>query len=96
MPNLERQINQRLVGSRVFGTFDVKSGYDYLPVDEASKKYFNLLMPWGSAYQLQGAPQGWINSPMFFQQRIVEQIIQPTGLYNENKNGIIQWVDDTR
>ena len=94
LPLLEQQF-KKIRGARLFCTLDVKSGYDYLPTEDSSKKYFNLIMPWGAAYEMQGAPQGWINSPMYFQDRMVRELMMPTGYYLAKTNGILQWIDDT-
>jgi Reverse transcriptase (RNA-dependent DNA polymerase) len=85
LPLLEQQLH-RCSGARYFGTFDVKSGYDFVPVDEKAKKYFHLTTPWGEVYQICGVPQGWVNSPMLFHQTLVQVILQVTGYYNMDKN----------
>ena len=95
MPNLEDQLN-RVHGSKHFGTFDVLSGFDFLPTEEGSQKYFNLITPDG-AYTMCGAPMGWLNTPAIFHERIVTEILQPAGLYEKEGQGVgaLQWLDDT-
>ena len=72
MPNLEDQL-QRLAGSKVFGSVDLLSGFDYLPIAKTSMKYFCIITPWGSAYRLTGCPQGWCNSPCIFTERVINE-----------------------
>eukprot|EP00924_Labyrinthula_sp_SR-Ha-C_P012481 snap_masked-scaffold_10-processed-gene-8.24-mRNA-1 protein AED:0.45 eAED:0.46 QI:0/-1/0/1/-1/1/1/0/1717 len=80
--------------SQIFGCFDMKSGYDFLRTTDNAKQYFTLLMPWGEIYEIQGAPQGWVNSPMLFQERMVGEILKPLGIYETAADGALQWIDD--
>ena len=39
-----------------------------------------------------GVPMGWVNSPVLFQNRLMEEVLQPQDLYLSHA---IQWIDDT-
>eukprot|EP00924_Labyrinthula_sp_SR-Ha-C_P013317 snap_masked-scaffold_45-processed-gene-1.2-mRNA-1 protein AED:1.00 eAED:1.00 QI:0/-1/0/0/-1/1/1/0/142 len=56
MPNLEQQVSFTK-GATVFGSFDILSGFDYLPVAEDSRKYFTIVTYFG-CYEMCGSPQG--------------------------------------
>ncbi|NIW12711.1 MAG: DDE-type integrase/transposase/recombinase [Candidatus Thorarchaeota archaeon] len=93
MPNLEQQLSFTK-GAKLFGSFDILSGFDYLPVAEASRKYF-VLVTWFGAYEFCGSPQGWVNTPQLFQNRMITEILNPIGLFGTEGTGIIQWIDDS-
>ena len=93
MPNLEQQVSFPK-GSSIFGTFDILSGFYYLPVQEESRKYFTLVTHFG-AFELCGSPQGWVNTPQLFQNRMLTEILEPIELFGTSKTGICQWIDDT-
>ena len=93
MPLLDEQIDW-IKGAKVFGTFDVLSGFDFLPTAENSQKYFTLITKEG-AYTMCGAPMGWVNTPALFMDRMVRNILKPIGIYGIATNGAIQWLDDT-
>ena len=42
-----------------------------------------------------GSPQGWMNTPNYYQNRLVCQILRPLGLFNKAGAGCIQWIDDS-
>eukprot|EP00924_Labyrinthula_sp_SR-Ha-C_P012098 snap_masked-scaffold_26-processed-gene-3.62-mRNA-1 protein AED:1.00 eAED:1.00 QI:0/-1/0/0/-1/1/1/0/106 len=75
-----------------FSTFDLLSGFDYLPCDKASGRLFTFVTSWGFAYSFRGAPQGWCNNPALFSMRQIHQALTPTGLRPKNS---MQWIDDT-
>ena len=75
MPSLEEQLS-RLGNACYFGSFDVFSGFDYLPTSERSQKYFNIVTLEACVTML-GAPMGWTNPPQIYQNRIVEEILKP-------------------
>eukprot|EP00924_Labyrinthula_sp_SR-Ha-C_P012396 augustus_masked-scaffold_10-processed-gene-5.53-mRNA-1 protein AED:1.00 eAED:1.00 QI:0/0/0/0/1/1/4/0/391 len=58
MPNLEQQVSFTK-GDTVFGSFDILSGFDYLPMAEDSRKYFTIVAYFG-CYEMCGSPQGWV------------------------------------
>ena len=93
MPVLEAQLS-RIGKGKIFGTFDILSGFDFLRTHEESQKYFTLVTNEGS-YTMIGAPMGWTNTPQLFQSRILEEILKPAGIYSKEDNGCLQWVDDT-
>ena len=93
MPFLDQQLDY-IDGAKVFGTFDVLSGFDFLPTATNSQKYFTLVTKDG-AYTMCGAPMGWLNTPALFQERIQSNILKPIGLLGKKVNGAIQWLDDT-
>eukprot|EP00924_Labyrinthula_sp_SR-Ha-C_P007737 snap_masked-scaffold_28-processed-gene-1.23-mRNA-1 protein AED:1.00 eAED:1.00 QI:0/-1/0/0/-1/1/1/0/89 len=72
----------------------MKSGYDFPRTTENEKQYFTLLMPWwGGIYEIK-PPQGWVNYPMLFHKRMVDEILKPLGIYETTASGALQWVDD--
>ena len=79
---------------QIFFSLDVLFGFDYLSVHEDSRKYFTLVTQEGS-YTMLGSPMGFVNTPQVFQNRMLEEILKPTGLYSRENCGIIQWVDDS-
>ena len=93
MPLLEDQLKD-VSGAKIFGSFDVLSGFDFLPTHENSQKYFTLVSS-DAAYTMCGAPMGWLNTPALFQDRIVRNVLRPNNLYRKERNGAIQWLDDT-
>ena len=93
MPNLEQQVSYPK-GAKFYGSFDILSGFDYLPVAENSRKYFVLVTCFG-AYEFCGSPQGWINTPQLFQNRMLVEILQPIDLFGQEDTGVIQWIDDS-
>eukprot|EP00924_Labyrinthula_sp_SR-Ha-C_P006998 augustus_masked-scaffold_8-processed-gene-6.62-mRNA-1 protein AED:0.40 eAED:0.40 QI:0/-1/0/1/-1/1/1/0/1501 len=94
LPVLEHQLS-RTSGAQIFGTLDIKSGYDQVKVKEECRKFFGLMTPWGTVYHQCSMPQGWTNSPMLFHQLIVEHLCKPTGMYMNTGTGVMQWIDDT-
>ena len=38
---------------------------------------------------------GWVNTPAFYQNRIVQEVLLPCDLFNTNGTGVCQWVDDS-
>ena len=42
-----------------------------------------------------GSPQGWVNTPQLFQNRMLTEILEPISLFGEKGTGICQWIDDT-
>eukprot|EP00924_Labyrinthula_sp_SR-Ha-C_P006883 augustus_masked-scaffold_8-processed-gene-3.1-mRNA-1 protein AED:1.00 eAED:1.00 QI:0/0/0/0/1/1/3/0/500 len=95
LPFLEQQL-QRTSRARYFACLDVMSGFDYLPIEEESKKFFNMATPWGASYEFQGTVQGWKNSPLYFQNRVFREVLEPLGYMEPDRLscGMIQWVDD--
>eukprot|EP00924_Labyrinthula_sp_SR-Ha-C_P014013 augustus_masked-scaffold_5-processed-gene-20.21-mRNA-1 protein AED:1.00 eAED:1.00 QI:0/0/0/0/1/1/5/0/969 len=94
LPVLEHQ-SGRTTGARIFGTLDIKSGYDQVAVEPESRKYFGLMTQWDTVYHQCSMPQGWANSPMLFHQSIVEHLCKRTRFYMSTFSGMVQWIDDT-
>ena len=93
MPVLESQI-ARVGKAEHFGSFDVLSGFDYLPVHPDSRKSFTLVTQEGS-FTMIGSPMELVNTPQVFQNRILKEVLKPTKLYSKESCGIIQWIDDS-
>jgi len=93
LPHLENQL-QHLGDSGFYSSFDVVSGFDFLPVERASQHIFTVTTPFG-AYEMCGAPMGWTNTPQLFSSRILQEVLSPTGLFCRPNNGILQWIDDS-
>lgn len=88
-PNLEVQMNSIHSDSKFFGTFDVLSGFDMLPVHEDSRKYFAISTIFGT-YEMLGAPQGFLNTPAVYSDRMIVEVLQDLFMRGAN-----QWLDDT-
>lgn len=65
LPNLENMLTQLNPRAKVFGTFDVLSGFDNMRCDPEAAKYFILTTPFGN-YQMNCIPQGFVNSAQTF------------------------------
>ena len=61
---LETQMSA-IQSATCFAGFDVLSGFDFLEVEPDRRKYFTVVTPFG-AYQMAGAPQGWVNSSQLY------------------------------
>eukprot|EP00924_Labyrinthula_sp_SR-Ha-C_P012886 snap_masked-scaffold_12-processed-gene-2.6-mRNA-1 protein AED:0.35 eAED:0.39 QI:0/-1/0/1/-1/1/1/0/1366 len=92
LPHLETCFDN-LAGSKYYGSFDVVSGFDQLGITEEAKKYFNIVSEHGT-FQLQFAPMGYHSTPVFFHQRMVDEVVGER-LVNRPRNGVIQWIDDS-
>eukprot|EP00924_Labyrinthula_sp_SR-Ha-C_P016583 snap_masked-scaffold_6-processed-gene-8.13-mRNA-1 protein AED:0.44 eAED:0.50 QI:0/0/0/1/1/1/2/0/100 len=60
---------------------------------EEAKKYFNIVSEHGT-FQLQFAHMGYHSTPVFFHQRMVDEVVGER-LVNRPRNGVIQWIDDS-
>eukprot|EP00924_Labyrinthula_sp_SR-Ha-C_P016187 snap_masked-scaffold_4-processed-gene-21.51-mRNA-1 protein AED:1.00 eAED:1.00 QI:0/-1/0/0/-1/1/1/0/2106 len=91
LPRLDLQLS-RARGKTLFSSFDLLSGFDYLPCEENTGKLFTFTTPWGVAYSFCGAPQGWSNTPSLFSMRQIDQVLNKCGLWPQSS---MQWIDDT-
>eukprot|EP00924_Labyrinthula_sp_SR-Ha-C_P002666 snap_masked-scaffold_13-processed-gene-3.31-mRNA-1 protein AED:1.00 eAED:1.00 QI:0/-1/0/0/-1/1/1/0/853 len=57
LPLIDLQIS-RAKGKKLFSSYDLLSGFDYLPTKGESSEYFTFTTPWGVAYSFCGSPQG--------------------------------------
>ena len=89
LPNLENMLTQLNPESKIFGTFDVLSGFDNMRCDPAAAKYFVLTTPFGN-YQMNCIPQGFKNSAQTFHTRIIQDVLGDQYMTNA-----LQWIDDT-
>ena len=92
-PHSENQL-AHLQNACHFSSFDVISGFDFLPVHGVSQNIFTITIPFG-AYKMCGAPMGWCNTPQLFQARIMQELLEPTRLFCRTKRGCLQWIDDS-
>ena len=92
MPLLEQQVSCPR-GAVCFGSYDILSGFDYLPVAEESRRFFVIVTSYG-CYEMCGSPQGWVNTPQLCQDRMVSKVLNPLDLFCRPETGVIQWVDD--
>eukprot|EP00924_Labyrinthula_sp_SR-Ha-C_P008698 maker-scaffold_104-snap-gene-0.21-mRNA-1 protein AED:0.67 eAED:0.70 QI:0/0/0/1/1/1/2/0/983 len=53
---------------------------------------FTFNTPWDLCYKFLGAPQGWCNTPSFFSERIIREILKPQKLFLTK---VLQWIDNT-
>ena len=93
LPHLENQL-MHLQDAKFFASFDVISGFDFLRVHPDSQHIFTITTPFG-AYEMCGAPMGWSNTPQLFQARIMQEILEPIGLFCRPGRGCLQWIDDS-
>eukprot|EP00924_Labyrinthula_sp_SR-Ha-C_P002457 maker-scaffold_16-augustus-gene-5.18-mRNA-1 protein AED:0.67 eAED:0.67 QI:0/0/0/1/0.5/0.33/3/0/2013 len=91
LPNIDLQV-AKIKGNTIFGSFDLLSGFDYLPTHHNSQHLFTFGTPWGVSYPFRGAPQGWCNTPSLFSQRVITHVLTPASLW---PNHALQWIDDT-
>eukprot|EP00924_Labyrinthula_sp_SR-Ha-C_P016106 augustus_masked-scaffold_4-processed-gene-19.9-mRNA-1 protein AED:1.00 eAED:1.00 QI:0/0/0/0/1/1/4/0/788 len=91
LPLIEFQIS-RARNKKLFSSFDLLSGFDYLPAKGSSSEYFTFTTPWGVAYSFCGSPEGWCNTPSLFSMRQITDVLEPCNLWPEKA---MQWIDDT-
>ena len=97
LPNLEMQMSWVPASSKWFCGYDFLSGFDLLRVREEDTKYFGVLTPFG-VYRMVGAPQGFVNTPVNFQSRMIDCVlggVSEGGLFARKKGGFLQWLDDS-
>ena len=92
-PNLEAQLGA-VRRSRWYAQFDVLSGFDMLQTDSDSQHLFGISTVFG-VYKLKGAPQGFINTPATYSDRMIREILGPGDLFMREGAGVIQWLDDS-
>eukprot|EP00924_Labyrinthula_sp_SR-Ha-C_P001961 snap_masked-scaffold_30-processed-gene-3.44-mRNA-1 protein AED:0.49 eAED:0.50 QI:0/-1/0/1/-1/1/1/0/1792 len=90
LPDITNQL-AKVKGKKLFGQYDLLSGFDYLPTHKESQRFFTFCTPWGLCYSFQGAPQGWCNTPSLFSERIIREVLEPVELFSRNA---LQWIDD--
>ena len=90
MVNHEQQLS-RLGPASFFGSLNIFGDFDYLITSKACRKYITLVTA-DSAYAMRGL-LGWCNTPAIYQQRISEEVLQPTGIYGELNSGCLQRID---
>eukprot|EP00924_Labyrinthula_sp_SR-Ha-C_P011511 snap_masked-scaffold_46-processed-gene-1.78-mRNA-1 protein AED:1.00 eAED:1.00 QI:0/-1/0/0/-1/1/1/0/109 len=73
LPHLERQF-QALRGSTVYCGLDILSGFDFMPTHKDSQKCFTLVTR-KSVWIRLGAPMGSKNTPTYFAERIINEVI---------------------
>ena len=57
-----------------YGGFDALSGFDMLSLTERASYVFCIATPFGT-FGLKGAPMGFIDTPMVYQQRVIRYIL---------------------
>ncbi|MFK7809294.1 MAG: reverse transcriptase domain-containing protein, partial [Saprospiraceae bacterium] len=85
MPLLE-QLVACTKGAKFFGSFDNMKGFNLLGVENSEP--FTLVTPFG-CYQMNVAPQGYLNSPVVYQDRIVNEVLN--GIHGIS---CCNWIDD--
>lgn len=73
------------------------SGFDLLGVTDEARDMFCINTVFG-VFRLRGAPQGFINTPSCFQQRIQSCVLKcgtPDSIFETPGNGVLQWLDDS-
>ena len=94
LPDLNQQLSWIPAGTEHYACFDALSGFDYMPLEPSSTGYFGLATPFG-VFKLLGSPQGYVNTPTVYQERITHEIlggIQEHALFGNN---VLQWLDDS-
>ncbi len=85
MPLLESMI-AATKGSKFFGSLDNMKGFNLLGVEDSEP--FTLVTPFG-CFQMMVAPQGYLNSPIVYQDRIVNEVLKDLHM-----KSCINWIDD--
>eukprot|EP00924_Labyrinthula_sp_SR-Ha-C_P010528 augustus_masked-scaffold_70-processed-gene-0.106-mRNA-1 protein AED:1.00 eAED:1.00 QI:0/0/0/0/1/1/3/0/556 len=91
LPKIEVQL-LRARKMKFFGSFDLFSGFDYLPCTMETGRLFTFTTPSGVAYSFKGAPQGWSNTPSLFSMRQIYDVLLKAEIWPRN---CMQWIDDT-
>eukprot|EP00924_Labyrinthula_sp_SR-Ha-C_P010310 augustus_masked-scaffold_23-processed-gene-2.61-mRNA-1 protein AED:1.00 eAED:1.00 QI:0/0/0/0/1/1/5/0/1049 len=94
LPDLETQLAWFKGTEKYFGSFDGLSGFDYLRVEDGAQKYLGMVTPWG-CYTMLMAPQGYINTPQIYQERLINQVLGGLNRDSLFGNGVLQWIDDS-
>lgn len=89
LPRIEPMVN-RLAGSKRLRSFDVKSGYDGVPLEPGCRSLTTFVTP-DNLYQWTRMPQGLKTAPAIFQRRM-EHIFHH--LIDKEKEGIFIYIDD--
>eukprot|EP00924_Labyrinthula_sp_SR-Ha-C_P004437 snap_masked-scaffold_1-processed-gene-0.9-mRNA-1 protein AED:1.00 eAED:1.00 QI:0/0/0/0/1/1/2/0/1072 len=93
-PDLETQLAWFKGTEKYFGSFDGLSGFDYLRVEDGAQKYLGMVTPWG-CYTMLMAPQGYINTPQIYQERLINEVLGGLNRDSLFGNGVLQWIDDS-
>jgi len=86
MPLLE-QLLEKTASAKFYASLDAMKGFNLLAV--TNSHFFTLVTPFG-CYEMLVAPQGFKNSPVVFQDRICNQVLE--GIHGKI---CINWIDDT-
>ena len=85
----------RCTKGKYFGSFDVLFGFDNLRTAKESQKYFTIISM-EKSYAMVGAPMSWCNTPMLFQKRILNEVIDQSDIPTDVEGlGVILWIDDS-
>jgi len=96
MPNLEKQMTH-VKDSKYFGLFDIQKAFNFLPVEEESRKFLVMITE-NSAYEYCGSPMGFVNTPVVFQNRIVNELLEEAKINGKDSiflRNVLQWIDDS-
>ena len=52
-------------GSTCFGLFDIQKAFNFLPVEEESRRFLVIITE-DNAYEYCGSPMGFVNTPVVF------------------------------
>lgn len=85
MPLLEQLIGATK-GASVYGSLDNMKGFNLLGVKNGDP--FTLVTPFG-CFQMLVAPQGYLNSPVVYQDRIVNEVLKELHM-----RSCVNWIDD--
>eukprot|EP00924_Labyrinthula_sp_SR-Ha-C_P001753 augustus_masked-scaffold_64-processed-gene-0.13-mRNA-1 protein AED:1.00 eAED:1.00 QI:0/0/0/0/1/1/4/0/1152 len=94
LPDLETQLAWFSGSEKYFGSFDGLSGFDYLRIEEGAEKYLGMVTPWG-CYTMLMAPQGYVNTPQIYQERVINEVLGGVSESSLFGNGVLQWIDDS-
>ena len=105
LPDIEGQMQSIPSDVKFFACFDCLSGFDLLRTHPDHVKYFGITTPMGN-FALKGAPMGYKNTPVVYQNRIIRYILgwnkkfpedNPNGLpglFCRDRAGSLLWLDD--
>ena len=96
LPSVEMQLSWLPSNIKFYCSLDCLSGFDMLRVEESAADLFGVSTPFG-VFRLKGSPQGFINTPTCFQERVSRQIlgtVEAGGIFGRRPNGALLWIDD--
>ena len=95
LQDAEMQLKNLHADVRYMASLDALSGFDLLRTEPNSTKYFGITTLFGN-YKLLGAPMGYKNTPVIYQQRMINYVLgwSKDGMFALPNAGALLWLDD--